>query len=303
MQGEGERLQDRVRQRHRRTVERDVRPERGGLERCELGAHQLTDHGRLRERTGQQAVHAPQRRQPAEQARGERVDRAARRHGAPGDRVDDRQQVARAVLQLGRKLALPPLGALACRDIALDGQPRGDGAGGVPDRRDQPVDDVGAAILPVVDPFAVEGAARRQLLADPAQLACVRVRSLQQPRRASDDLGRGVAGHRGEGRVGVADYRTWFIELGRRDDHGVADGLDRGPEQRPVVRSREVRCQNAVFGLVVRHRSIPSLHWTKGGRRRSSGAGLSCGQVDGAPRPMPAKPGHRAASPRSAGRP
>ena len=84
----------------------------------------------------------------------------------------------RLVLGLEHPLALV-LGAHAVGHIALDGDPFGEVALPVVQRRDAPFHDVLAAVLAVVDRLAVEALALRQIGAQPLDEAGIGLRSLE----------------------------------------------------------------------------------------------------------------------------
>jgi hypothetical protein len=160
---------------------------------------------------------------------------------------------ARGALALQRGLPLL-LQAHPLRDVALHRDPVPQAPALVAQRADPPLDDVLGAVLAVVRRLAVERSPVDQVVPQPAQQLGAGPRSLQQPRRAADQLGGAVSGHRGECGIHVHDPRSRGVELGVGDDERVVRGLDRGTQPR----GEQVRLDSLIvvltFGLGRNHR-------------------------------------------------
>ncbi|MCX6606309.1 MAG: hypothetical protein NTV52_22335, partial [Acidobacteria bacterium] len=106
-------------------------------------------------------------------------------------------------------------------DVALDGDVVGDLAVGSAEGGDTPGDGIGRAVFAVVDRFPVEICAGAQAIAKSLEDVRVGVRALEDAGRAAEDFGDRIAGHGGEGGIGVDDMGAGGDELRVGDDDGI----------------------------------------------------------------------------------
>ncbi len=142
-----------------------------------------------------------------------------------------------AVGQLGQRVVEGQVldllfGELALGDVAADRHPVGQLALPVPDRRHVQVHPERLAVLAVVDQVHPRRAPLLHRRADAIQCRALRVRALQQPRRAADHFVARVAGAPLERIVDEHDARAGFAERsGLGDDDDVVEPRDAAFEQ------------------------------------------------------------------------
>ena len=149
----------------------------------------------------------------------------------------------RAVLHLGDAGARRRfLGQAPLADVALHRHPMREEAPLVGHRHDAELNPELAAILAHVQQLDLDGLPSFQRGAQAVERLAVRMRRLQEARRAAQHFGFAVAGGAGEGGVAVDDPRTGQVDrLGFGDEDGVVGVHHHGFQQAQPLRPRLLR--------------------------------------------------------------